>query len=188
MCISSRHARPYIVTSMPPAPAAINFNCANIKGSIFVRPNNTFSMRFMTAFMGYDDAQLDMENILQTMDAKEKLEKGINVMRKLLRLHLKDDASQIGNDNSRKSTSSGSSKNSQRRLSLMTSQMIERSDVVNNKINEIDSNTDNSKDEKLEAYAKSLKYSLPKSGKNKSPRRKFKAGRKLNTSRRTALT
>ena len=42
--------------------------------------------------MGYDDAQLDMENILQTMDAKDKLEKGINVMRKLLRLHLKGDA------------------------------------------------------------------------------------------------
>ena len=42
--------------------------------------------------MGYDGAQLDMENILQTMDAKDKLEKGINVMRKLLRLHLKGDA------------------------------------------------------------------------------------------------
>ena len=142
-------------------------------------------MRFITAFMGYDDAQLDMENILQTMDAKDKLEKGINVMRKLLRLHLKGDA-EIRQ--SKKSTSSRSSTNSQRRLSLMTTQMIERSDVVNDKINEIESNTDNPEDKKLEAYAMSLKYSLPKSGKSKSPRRKFKAGRKLNTSRRTALT
>ena len=106
----------------------------------------------------------------------------------LLYLHLKEDASKVASEKSIKSTSSGSSKNSQRRLSLMTSQMIERSVVVNNKINEIDSKTDNSKDEKLEAYAKSLKYSLPESAKRKSPRRKFKAGRKLNTSRRTALT
>ena len=67
--------------------------------------------------MGYDDAQLDMENILQTMDAKEKLEKGIIVMRKLLHLHLKDDASKVASEKSIKSTSSGSSKNSQRRLS-----------------------------------------------------------------------
>ena len=170
-----------------PCPHPLRY-CTNIKGSIFVRPNNTFSMRFITAFMGYDDAQLDMENILQTMDAKEKLEKGIIVMRKLLHLHLKDDASKVASEKSIKSTSSGSSKNSQRRLSLMTSQMIERSVVVNNKINEMDSKTDNSKDEKLEAYAKSLKYSLPESAKRKSPRRKFKAGRKLNTSRRTALT
>ena len=135
--------------------------------------------------MGYDDAQLGMENILQTMDAKEKLEKGLSVMRRLLRLHVKDDSSQIGNDTSRASTSSNKS---QRRLSLMTSKMIERSDVVREKVHGNGSNSNEIQDEKLEAYAKSLHYSLPSSAKNKSPRRKFKAGRKLNTKRRTALT
>ena len=138
--------------------------------------------------MGYDDAQLGMENILQTMDAKEKLEKGLSVMRRLLRLHVKDDASQIGNDNSRASISSTSSNKSRRRLSLMTSKMIERSDVVSGKVHGNGSNSDEEQDKKLEAYAKSLHYSLPNAGKNKSPRRKFKAGRKLNSSRRTALT
>jgi hypothetical protein len=158
------------------------------------------SMMFITDFMGFSAARHCVENVLETLDAKEKLEKNLSVLKKFVGLHenFNNDRHSVHSNSNNAATgiesvrnkirvskkvsrfsvvSSDSRTNSsdKRRCSLMTENMIRLSDVTLNNLMAEDDDTKKNVEEgdssRISKYAKSIK----KKG-DASPLRKNKGG------------
>ena len=141
------------------------------------------SMMFITDFMGFSGAQHGVENVLETLDAKEKLEKNLSVLKKFVGLHenFNNDGHSIHSNSNNTATegmrhkirtskkvsrfsvleSDNRISNDKRRCSLMTENMIRLSDVTLNNLMAEDGDTKKTVDEddssRIDEYAKTIK-------------------------------